>query len=129
MTQRFQKHPFLALFDGPDTNGSTESRRESTVPQQGLFAMNNPFVDEQARALARRVMRERPLSSERIRRIHELAWGRSPTMDELKKCEQWLVEAGSLARDAGIPKGRCDEEAWTVLARVMLTSNEFFYVD
>src|SRR5262249_49549671 len=29
MTQRLQKHPFLALFDGPDTNNSTESRRVS----------------------------------------------------------------------------------------------------
>ena len=27
MTQRIQRHPFLALFDGPDTNASTASGR------------------------------------------------------------------------------------------------------
>ena len=32
MTQRFQKHPFLALFDGPDTNASTEARRAFDRP-------------------------------------------------------------------------------------------------
>jgi hypothetical protein len=129
MTQRLQKHPFLALFDGPDTNSSTESRRDSTVPQQSLFAMNNPFVEEQARALARRVMRQTTPISERIRHVHELAWSRAPTMAELDKCQQWLTEAAALARDAGIANERRDEEAWTLLARVMLTSNEFFYVD
>jgi hypothetical protein len=48
---------------------------------------------------------------------------------ELKKCEQWLTEASALARNAGMANQRSDEEAWTLLARVMLTSNEFFYVD
>src|SRR6185436_7105479 len=43
MTPRFQRHPFLALFDGPDTNTSSESRRTSIVPQQALYALNNPF--------------------------------------------------------------------------------------
>jgi hypothetical protein len=45
MTQRLQRHPLLALFDGPDTNSSTEARRASIVPQQALFALNDPFVD------------------------------------------------------------------------------------
>jgi hypothetical protein len=44
MTQRIQRHPFLALFDGPDTNTSTDTRTDSTVPLQALFLMNNPFI-------------------------------------------------------------------------------------
>src|SRR5207245_3545592 len=48
MTQRLQRHPYLAIFDGPDTNTSTEQRTSSTVPQQALFLMNNPFVLAQA---------------------------------------------------------------------------------
>ena len=56
MTQRLVKHPYLAIFDGPDTNMSTEGRPRSTVPLQALYLMNNPFVQEQAAGLARRLI-------------------------------------------------------------------------
>src|SRR5207342_1510539 len=42
MTQRLKRHPFLALFDGADTNASTPSRGATTVPTQALFLMNDP---------------------------------------------------------------------------------------
>ncbi|MCI0464560.1 MAG: PSD1 and planctomycete cytochrome C domain-containing protein, partial [Gemmataceae bacterium] len=48
MTQRIQRHPFLATFDGPDTNASTAVRTTSTTSLQALFLMNDPFVHEQA---------------------------------------------------------------------------------
>src|SRR5262249_34930358 len=60
MTQRLQRHPFLALFDGPDTNTSTDVRTSSTVPLQALFLMNNPFVIEQAEGFARRLLAAAP---------------------------------------------------------------------
>src|SRR5206468_9698451 len=44
MNQRLRRHPFLALFDGPDPNASTPRRTETTVPTQALFLMNDPFV-------------------------------------------------------------------------------------
>jgi len=43
MTQRLLRLPLLATFDGPDTNTSTETRTQSTVPLQALYLMNNPF--------------------------------------------------------------------------------------
>ena len=42
MTQRFQRHPFFALFDGADTNASTDRRMTSTTPLQALYLMNDP---------------------------------------------------------------------------------------
>src|SRR5579871_3215853 len=44
MTQRIQRHPFLGLFDGADTNASTARRVTSTTPLQALYLMNDPFV-------------------------------------------------------------------------------------
>ena len=76
MTQRLVKHPFLALFDGPDTNTSTDVRSRSTVPLQALFLMNNPFVQEQAAALAGRLIGESADRKQRLDRAWELAWGR-----------------------------------------------------
>src|SRR5262249_23697252 len=56
MTQRLKRHPFLALFDGADTNASTPLRSPTTVPTQALYFMNDPFVHEQANAFAARLI-------------------------------------------------------------------------
>ena len=143
-----QRHPFLALFDGPDTNNSSEARRNSIVPQQALFALNNGFVDEQAKLFARRLLAARSDDDARLRYAQELAWSRSPTRVELAKYECWLQRARQLlacssrreeahsdsAKELEPPHVGCydvksEEEAWTSLARVLLTANEFFYVD
>ena len=58
MTQRLVKHPFMAIFDGPDTNASTDLRPRSTVPLQALYLRNNPFVQEQASRFRRSPDRE-----------------------------------------------------------------------
>lgn len=82
MTQRLVKHPFLAIFDGPDTNTSTDVRPRSTVPLQALHLMNNPFIQEQSAALARRLLREACNVPRRPERTWELAWGRPPSPRE-----------------------------------------------
>lgn len=129
MTQRIQKHPFLALFDGPDTNNSTEARRASTVPQQALFAMNSSFLDEQSSALARRIIKEKSTFADRIDHLLGLTWNRAPTRLEAEQFQRWHTEARALAGAAGIEPARCEQEAWTALARVMFMANEFLYVD
>src|SRR4029077_13772474 len=56
MTQRLQRNPFLAIFDGPDTNLTPAARSSSTVPLQALFFLNSPFFQEQAKGFARRII-------------------------------------------------------------------------
>ncbi len=58
MTQRLQKNPYLALFDGPDTNASTEVRTQATIPLQALYLLNNPFVTACAEKFAARLAEE-----------------------------------------------------------------------
>jgi putative hemolysin len=58
MTPRLGRHPFLALFDGADTNASTPDRAVTTVPTQALFWMNDPLVHEESQAFARRLLGE-----------------------------------------------------------------------
>ncbi len=58
MTQRQFRHPFLGLFDGPDTNTTTDVRSTSTVPLQALFLMNSDFIRDTAGAFARRLCHE-----------------------------------------------------------------------
>ena len=55
MTQRQFRHPFLGLFDGPDTNTTTDVRSTSTVPLQALFLMNSEFMRDTAGEFAVRL--------------------------------------------------------------------------
>src|SRR5262249_678559 len=68
MTQRIQRHPYLSLFDAPDANTSTDVRTAATVPLQALYLMNNPFVQRQASAFARRLMTSANNDEERVQR-------------------------------------------------------------
>jgi hypothetical protein len=129
MTQRFQRHPYLALFDGPDTNTTTEQRPTSTVPSQALFLMNNPFVKSQAEGFARRLMAASGDARERVRFAYQLAVARNPTPAEEDAGVQYVREYGNRLRDLGLSPERLDADAWASYARVLLCSNEFVYLD
>jgi hypothetical protein len=129
MTQRFQKHPFLALFDGPDTNVSTGKRTEALLPLQALYLMNDPFVREQAEGFARRLIAETANPKQRIALAHQLAWGRPPSAPEAAKAMDYLHRYAEELHRVGTPSDRKEIETWTSLARVMLTANEFVFVD
>jgi cytochrome c553 len=129
MTQRLQRHPFLALFDGPDTNHTTEKRSSSTVPLQALYLMNDPFVREQAEGLAGRLLAAAPDAAGRVARGCELAWGRPPHSDEIEKGTAYIRRCTQELEKAGIPQERRERQAWTSYARVLLMANEFLYLD
>ncbi|MEM7392031.1 MAG: DUF1549 and DUF1553 domain-containing protein [Verrucomicrobiota bacterium] len=116
MVQRFQRHPYLTLFDGPDPNASTGKRGRSTVPLQSLFMRNSSFVHQQAEGLARRIMEmENPVDA-----AHLLAWGRPPTEAERSAAQDYIEQFSS----------KTDErQAWESYARILLASNETIYVE
>jgi hypothetical protein len=129
MTQRLQRHPFLALFDGPDPNVTTDRRTNSTVPLQALYLMNNPFVSEQAGAFARRLLGSAPDLAARVTRGWELAWGRPPAAEEVEASRRYLERYTQELAGLGVPAADRELDAWTSLARVLLSANEFVYLD
>jgi cytochrome c553 len=121
MTQRIQRHPYLALFDGPDTNASTATRLTSTTPLQALFLMNDPFVHEQARRFAARLLVECPDDAGRMERAYLLAFGRPATAEEKAVGAAYLAKVRAKLREDGA--------AWESYVRALLMSNEFVYVN
>jgi hypothetical protein len=117
MTQRIARHPFLALFDGPDTNASTAGRTITTTPLQALFLMNDPFVHEQAKSFAARLMKEQGDDNARIERAFALVFGRPPSAEERTQSADYVKRLGASNR------------AWESFARVLFMSNEFVYVN
>jgi hypothetical protein len=129
MTQRLVKHPFLAIFDGPDANTSTEARSRSTVPTQALFLLNNPFVQACASGLARRLAATSAEPCRQIEAAYPLAWGRPPAPDETRRAATFLAAYRASLLSSGAPAQGSEVAALAALSKAMLTANEFLYID
>jgi cytochrome c553 len=129
MTQRLQRHPFMALFDGPDTNTTTDQRTASTVPLQALFWMNSPLVQEQSAAFARRLLSSASEPTERLRLAFRLAYSREPTPAERERYVRFVERYHEESAKAGVEASQAELEAWASVAKTILSSNEFVYVD
>ncbi len=129
MQQRLKRHPFLALFDGADTNVSTARRELTTVPTQALYLMNSDFVHQQGAALANRLIGGSDEQAARIATAYQIALGRLPNPEEVEEAAAFVQRyTQALVHDDSTPQAR-EQEAWSALARTMLTRNEFLFVD
>ncbi|MBL8850297.1 MAG: PSD1 domain-containing protein [Planctomycetaceae bacterium] len=129
MTSRLQRHPFLGLFDGPDTNTSTAVRTVSTVPPQALYLMNSPEMQGIAASLAKRLVQSSADHDARIRLAHRLCYSRDATDAECARAAEYLSAGTSALMQSSVPENERELTAWTSYARLLLASNEFFYID
>ena len=129
MTLRNLRHPYLAIFDGADPNLSTGKRTRSLRPQQALYLMNNPFVGQQATGFAQQLIEAAGNDEDRIAWAHQAAWGRVATPAEIKQAMDYLKAYQAQLRRDDAPADQVEYESWTSYAQVMLTSNEFMYVE
>ncbi len=102
----------FALFDFPNPNNTSEQRNATNVPPQRLYFMNNEWVITQAKAVAARLKGE---DSQRVDEAYRLLFQRTPSAAEKKLGLEFV--AGK------------DAQAWAEYAQVLLTSNEFQFVD
>jgi Protein of unknown function (DUF1553)/Protein of unknown function (DUF1549) len=129
MTQRIQRHPFLALFDGPDTNASTATRITSTTPLQALFLMNDPFVHEQARKFASRLLSGKKDDGGCIEEAYILAFGRPVTNEEKVEAQAYLTKVREKLKSEGVKEHQLPQRCWESFTRVLYMCNEFVYVE
>ncbi len=122
---RFHLSQYLEVFDFPNPGFSADQRFSSNVPLQRLYFMNDPFVYDQSAKLADRVF---PLPSDeaRIRQAYLLLYGRQPLPKELELGETFLKTTPEK------PGYAVDGEpftAWKQYARILLSSNEFEFIN
>ncbi len=116
-------NPMLLAFDSPIPFSTIGRRSVSNVPAQALSLMNNPFVLEQAKVWAGRVVAEFPDPHDRIRAMYVSAFGRPPSAAELQDAESFVAEqAGQFA--AGETTAQ-----WADLAHVLFNVKEFIFVE
>jgi hypothetical protein len=119
---------FHRAFDFANPDQSAERRPQTTVPQQALFAMNSPFMLEQARSLAARPQVAGKLSSaDRVESLYEIVLGRRPDEAETEMALRFVNAAQADGSLPHAPKAQLDP--WAQYAQVLLASNEFLFVD
>ncbi|MBC8243004.1 MAG: DUF1553 domain-containing protein [Verrucomicrobia bacterium] len=102
-------------FAGPDT--TCPQRFTTTVPQQALFLLNSPFIEAQAKRLAKREEVRAVADESRIRVMYRLAYQREPSPQELSLAKRFV--------DEFVPSA----VAWERLGQALLVSNEMMFVD
>ena len=127
MTLRNRRPPFMSLFDGPDPNASTAQRQVTTVPTQSLYFMNDPFFHAQAEKVARRVLTQ-PDDGSRLDELFRIVLQRPPTADERQTATAFLDEY--TGRRFPILRRRTSPwPLWSACSRILLSSNQFLYVE
>ena len=125
---QFEQLDVLNLFDFPDPNQANGARSVTTVPTQGLYLMNSPFLRDQARLTAQSLMQKKGLDDPaRVRYFFLRALSRPVTESELVRALEFLSdfekELASLPERPDNPR----MEAWARYCHALFVSNEFLF--
>ena len=113
-------------FDFAVPDATSPKRFVTTVPQQALFLMNSPFLQQQASKLAHTVAQEAVSSAckspceNQVCQVYRHVLGRSPEPSELALGVAYLNRQEQ-STDALPPLAQ--------LAQVLILTNEFLFVD
>ena len=151
-SKRNLPNPLLEAFDSPGKMVSCAVRPISTHTGQALALLNSPFLNQQSRTFALRLLLEQSLANRDpddplyataiIDRATRLALGRPPSVDEVELSRRFIERQTELLQEeaAGretrfapseLPDGIDADfaEALTDFTLVMLNRDEFLFVD
>ena len=117
-SNRQDMDPMLRIHDVPDPGAHNPWRTETITPLQGLFALNSPFILQQADILGR-WMQSHPAKdvTGRVSAAYAQLFHRSPTDAEQRVAQRFLSGRES------------DASAWSQYAQALLAGNEMLFVD
>ncbi|REK21432.1 MAG: DUF1553 domain-containing protein [Planctomycetota bacterium] len=124
----------LDTFDWPRMSPNCEVRASSTATPQSLMLMNSDFILGQSRLIADRIAADAGEDrTAQINRAWQLVFTRAPDESELQSARTFLEEQTAIfAERAGAPKEGAptpERQALSTLCQMLLSSNEFLYVD
>jgi hypothetical protein len=129
MVQRLHAHPYLSLFNGPDASLSTAMRDTSTVPLQALFLLNDEMIHKASAGFAQALNVQQRDPAARLRLAFLSALARPPSQAEQVRLLGFLEQYERTLRAEGCATEKLEAESWSALARTILRSNEYFFVD
>jgi hypothetical protein len=115
--ERLNLPGLFRTFDFPSPAATSAQRDQTTVPQQALFLMNNPFpIDAARRVLQRPEIAGEKEAVRKIDRLYRLLYARPPADDEVVLAQEFLATDRS-------------PRAWERYVQALLLANEFAFVD
>jgi hypothetical protein len=117
----------MLAFDSPIPFSTVGRRSLSNVPAQALILMNDPFVVEQARNWARRVLKQQASSAERVRAMYLSAFAREPGEAEMEAALTFLNQQSDELK-LRPDDGQNNEQLWADLAHVLINVKEFVFI-
>ncbi len=123
----------LETFDAPRMEPHCEQRSFSTVATQSLMLMNGEFVMQQADACAARLISECETDAENpeavVERLWQLAYARSPEPEEQAESLEFLAKQQAELEKRADKKANPRRQAIANLCQIVLSSNEFLYLE
>ena len=108
--------PIFATFDFADPNIQGGKRTTSTIAPQALLLMNHPFVIEQSRRAAKKMLDDQAIETAgRIDHCYRQVLAREPSEAERQLAVSFLGEAN-------------DEARWALLYQTLFQSLDFRYI-
>jgi len=102
--QRNTRDPLLDAFDAPETFSSTPGRNSTTTATQALLMINGRWPLERAQAFARRLRALGAATNpDLVRAAYRIAFGRSPSPEELARGVAFLQKSAPAATEADLP--------------------------
>jgi len=121
---------FLELFDAPIMPVNCTQRMSSATVLQSLAQLNSEFLFDQADRMAARVSASAGAdSAARIELAFRLALGRKPQDIELKHSLEFLGKQTRGYETTNTPTEKATQMALADLCHMLLSSNEFLYVE
>jgi len=115
--------PLASMFDAANPAACTARRPETTIPQQALFALNSPFVQDRAEAFATSAAAAVPAGgADRVAWMFRRGFAREPESTELAAALAYIDGETAVG-------GQAASAAWQRFAQVLLASNEFHFLD
>ncbi len=113
----------LEVFDFADPSLVVGRRSVTTVPAQDLFLMNSPFVVEQSRQFARRLLGESTKAIARIDLAYRIAVSRDASDQERERALQFMQETTD-----DLTNEEPELAAWASFCQALFVSAEFRHV-
>jgi hypothetical protein len=120
----------LRLFDFPEPSIINDHRDVTTVPTQALYMMNSPFVMEQSRQTARRLLAGSDVSeAERLNRAYRLILSRPARGEEQGRSLAFIEQIQNELSGTAARGDQAAEDAWAAFCQAMFASAEFRYIE
>lgn len=120
---------FLEIFDAPIMPVNCTQRMNSATVLQSLALLNSEFVFAQADRMAERVSAASTETSARVELAFQIAFARRPTDTEMSKSTAFITVQTATYEANKTPNDMARQAALADFCHMLLSSNEFLYVE